>query len=442
MDSQHAQETPGANVTITAQQDKTLLRPSGSRRHAVYTVRASMERTEEQASTQEPRRPLSLALTLDRSGSMSGGKLAMAKQVAVALVDGLTEQDEIAIVAFDDNIEVVQERASVTHEVKAHVRRALDMIEARGSTALHEAWLTSCRMIASDQLQEARLARCYLLTDGQANIGETDVETIATQAAGVRENAGVSTSAFGIGDDYNERLLGPWAVAGGGQFHDLRTTADLRGAFLGERDDLRTVVALRARLEVEMTEGMSAEAISAFWRGGDDRRARQWRLDIGDLVNGDERHIVVRFAFPKVDKAFAYKVRARVTWTDDRGEHAGAWQEITFTQGSDEECDAELRDAEAMRWIGLAHADRVKRQALELAAQRDTDHALLRIQQTIVRIREYAGADQELLAAVDELRRLAQTIQERKLTSRLSKDTYYASQARSRGQKDYRTGQP
>ena len=444
--------TPRVNVTLTAQPEKLLLRPTGSRRHAVFSVLAEREQQADETPTAPapPRRPLTLALTLDRSGSMSGAPLRMAKRVAVALVDGLTEQDELAVVIFDDKIETLRELSRVTPEVKRELRRALERVEARGSTALHEAWLTSCNMLAGDHLAEDRLARCYLLTDGQANVGETDVETIATQAAGVREHAGVSTSAFGLGDDYNEHLLGPWAIAGGGQFHDLRTLADLADTFLGERDELRTVVALRTRLEVEMAPGMSAETISAYWRAdgansqssqsSQSSYAQRWRLDIGDLINGEERNIVVRFNFPKVDKAYAYIVRARIVWVDGRGEHSGPWQEMTFGYGSNEACDDEPRNPLAMRAIGLAHADRTRRRALELAAHHDNEGVQRLIQQTITRIGEYAHDDPELLAAIRELEELAETIRNQRLTARMAKQTYFASQTRSRGQRDYRKG--
>ncbi|HEX2350039.1 MAG TPA: VWA domain-containing protein [Ktedonobacterales bacterium] len=434
------------SVTLTARQEKSLLRPTGSRRHAVFGVRAEREQppqTDQPAEPTKPRRPLTLALTLDRSGSMSGAPLRMAKQVAITLMDGLTEQDELAVVIFDDKIETLQELTAVTPEVKRQTRRALEQIEARGSTALHEAWLTSCNMLAGDHLPEDRLARCYLLTDGQANVGETDVETIATQAAGVREHVGVGTSAFGLGDDYNEHLLGPWAVAGGGQFHDLRNLADLADTFLGERDELRAVVALRTRLEVEMAQGMSAEVISAYWRADSaNSRALRWRLDIGDLIHGEERNVVVRFRFPKEDKAYAYTVRARAVWVDSYGEHSGPWQEIAYTYGSNDACDDEPRDLETMRAIGLAHADRTRRRALELAAHRepqDNERAQRLIEQTVARISDYAHDDPALLTAIRELQELAETIKEQRLTSRMSKATYFALQTRSRGQRDHRT---
>src|SRR5438132_172271 len=98
-----------------------------------------------------------------------------------------------------------------------------------------------------------RLTRCFLLTDGLANVGVTDVEQIAADAAGVRANAGVGTSTFGIGLDYNEALLGPMAVAGGGQFHNLRSPAEIATTFLGELGELLAVAARDVRLEIEGT---------------------------------------------------------------------------------------------------------------------------------------------------------------------------------------------
>ena len=92
------------------------------------------------------------------------------------------------------------------------MRAELSRIDARGSTALHEAWLTGCRLIAPDRAQTGRLTRTFLLTDGLANVGLTDAEQIAVQAGEVRANAGIGTSTFGIGVDYDEGLLG---VGGG-----------------------------------------------------------------------------------------------------------------------------------------------------------------------------------------------------------------------------------
>ena len=75
------------------------------------------------------------------------------------------------------------------------------------------------------------------------------------------------------------------------------------------------------------------------------------------------------------------------------------------------------------------------------SANHDTERALQLIHQTIARISEYAGDDPELLVAMRDLHTLEATIREHKLTAREAKATYFAQQARSRGQRDYRKPQ-
>ena len=120
-----------------------------------------------EGATPIARRPLTLALTLDRSGSMSGDPLRMAKQVALSLVDSLTEQDEVAVVIFDDKIETLQELARVTPAVKAQVRREL---APRRGARLDGAARGVAHELQDDRQRRsagpARLARCYPLTDG------------------------------------------------------------------------------------------------------------------------------------------------------------------------------------------------------------------------------------------------------------------------------------
>ena len=70
----------------------------------LITVSAPALSPERQA---RPRQPLNLALVIDRSGSMSGSKLSYARKAARFLVGELSERDRLAIVTFDDEVEVL-----------------------------------------------------------------------------------------------------------------------------------------------------------------------------------------------------------------------------------------------------------------------------------------------------------------------------------------------
>ena len=279
---------------LTLRPERRLIRRTGagSRRFVLLEVRAGQP-----SRPASQRLPVRLALVIDRSGSMQGIKLEMAKRAGLAVLDGLDARDQVALVVFDERIETLQPLAPVTPALRAAVREVLGTVEARGSTALHEGWLVGCQAIAAaGPGVEATAARVFLLTDGQANVGETDPEAIASEVAGVLEKAGIVTSTFGIGD-YNEHLLAPMATAGGGQFHHLRQPSDIAHTFLGELGDLLAVAARALRVEVEAAPGACMEVVSDF-RRSQSSSDHHLTLLLGDLLGGETRQIVLRCIFP------------------------------------------------------------------------------------------------------------------------------------------------
>jgi Ca-activated chloride channel family protein len=418
-----------------ARSERRLIRAGGSYRHVDFEIRVASAAV--RAATERP--PLSLALVLDRSGSMSGDKLETAKRAALAVLEQIEERDTVAVVTFDDQIDVLQRAERASSVVKARIRAGLSQIEARASTALHEGWLTGCRAIAADSAPDGRyeLARCFLLTDGQANVGLTDPELIASEAAGVRAHAGIGTSTFGIGPDYDELLLGPMAVAGGGQFYNLRTPAEIVNTFVGELGGMLAVAARQVRLEVAIDPDLRLETISDYWTTGPHPDAIH-TVDAGDLMAGEERHLVVRFGFPPKRAAGERLVRARVVWIEDGAQRATEWQTLRFTYGDTGACNSELRDPAAMHWIGLHHADRARREATQLNRRGDLRGARERVKRVRHRIAEYAGADRELVEALAELRDLERQVAQAELSSMEVKEVAAESYRRSRSQIDRR----
>jgi Ca-activated chloride channel homolog len=422
-------------VDLDAAPERRLIRPRGSYRHMDFRLKVSNLPDK----TNDDRQPLVLALVLDRSGSMAGDKLITAKSAALAVLDRLDERDQIAVVVFDDKIDTIQSLAPVTPDIKAHVRASLARIEARATTALHQGWLTGCHAIAGDGLgRDSRaLTRCFLLTDGLANVGISDPEQIAAQAAGIRENAGIGTSTFGVGLDYDELLLRPMAVAGGGQFHNLRNAREIANTFAGELGDLLAVAAKQVRIEIQVDPGIKVEVVSTYWVSATPDSGR-YALSIGDLLGGEERQIVVRFGFPAKQVEEVQGIRARAVWLDGNGERHTDWQEVRFTYASDQLCDGEVRDPAVMHWVGLHHAERAKIEAAEMSRRGDLKAARHKLEQVAKRIAEYAGEDQDLLTAIRELKDLDQQLSVGPMSVMQSKEVMFESQCRSRGQKDFR----
>jgi Ca-activated chloride channel homolog len=102
--------------------------------------------------------PLSVALALDRSFSMTGTRLSLAKSAAHAFLAELRPQDEAMVLAVGSQVDV----AAPLSNDRAAQREALNRLDAFGTTGLHDAIIR-----AIDEVQPAKGRRALvLLSDG------------------------------------------------------------------------------------------------------------------------------------------------------------------------------------------------------------------------------------------------------------------------------------
>mmetsp|Transcript_23843 Transcript_23843/g.41028 ORF Transcript_23843/g.41028 Transcript_23843/m.41028 type:complete len:603 (+) Transcript_23843:78-1886(+) len=82
------------------------------------------------------RAPIQIAAVLDRSGSMSGDKLALLKKAIRFMARQLQKSDEFSAVTFDDDVDVILRKQSLDDAGKELALRAIDKIVTGGCTNL------------------------------------------------------------------------------------------------------------------------------------------------------------------------------------------------------------------------------------------------------------------------------------------------------------------
>ena len=246
-----------------------------------------------EADSSEVKRPkLNLSVVLDRSGSMGGNKMPHAREAAKYCVDQMLPTDRMSTVIFDDFVDVLIPSQEVRN--KAAMKSEIDRIEARGSTALHEAWVRGGLQV-SDHLDNDAINRVLLITDGQANVGETNVTTIVHQT---RELAarGVSTSTIGIGRDFNEDLLMPMAEAGNGNSWHVQEPNDMQRIFEVELKGLISQVGHSVTFGIKPQDGVRVvEVLNDF------EQDASGRYKLPSLQAGSPLEIVVRLHVPATE---------------------------------------------------------------------------------------------------------------------------------------------
>src|SRR5262245_20001924 len=281
---------PCTKLTLRAKADRRYIR-STSRSNRFVLAEIVAPHSHE---TAERKRPMvNLAFVLDRSGSMAGAKIALAKQAVVQSIGRLQADDRFSVVVYDDVIDVVVPSTLATAEAKANAIAALSHIDARNGTNLGDGWLRGCEQVALHLAQEG-VNRTLLLTDGLANIGITDRDELATHAAALRTR-GVQTTTFGVGTDFDEVLLQAMATAGGGNFYYIAQEQSIADYITSEVGEALDVVARDVTLDVTTPETVGVESLSPF---AFEQRGGRTVINLGSMVAEQVVQIVLRLNFP------------------------------------------------------------------------------------------------------------------------------------------------
>ena len=168
---------------------------------------------------------VAMVLVLDRSGSMSGLPIEMAKAAAKATADTLASDDLIEVIAFDSAPTRVVRMTPAKH--RARIQSDISRIQAGGGTEIFSALDAAYQTLT---VTRARRKHVILLTDGQApHNGIRDlVQAMAAE--------GITASAVGLGSGIDEQLLRLISDGGGGRLYKVADPQSLPRVFTRETE--------------------------------------------------------------------------------------------------------------------------------------------------------------------------------------------------------------
>lgn len=203
------------------------------------------------------RLPANLVFLVDVSGSMQApNKLGLVKSALHMLVRQAMPEDRIAIVTYAGTAGVALEPTSGAD--KLSIDTAIDRLVAGGST-YGQGGLQEAYRLARQGFRENGINRVVLATDGDFNVGISDVTELKRYIDGQREH-GISLTALGFGTgNYNDEMLEQLADVGNGNYAYIDNLSEARKVLVEQASSTFQTIASDVKIQLEFNPATVAE---------------------------------------------------------------------------------------------------------------------------------------------------------------------------------------
>jgi len=307
------------------------------------------------AAIAKSRPPLSLAVVIDRSGSMDGEPMQNAKAAAARLVSQLDAEDAFAIVTYSSGDETVTPMMRATDQNKSAAMAAIAMIDDDGGTCISCGLTRGANELARSPVLGG-VQRIVLISDGQANEGIYDRDELAQLAADTASK-GTSISTVGVGLDFDEITMTRLADVGRGNYYFVEDTRHLDAMFAKELGGLAATVAADVRLVLTDNPGVRIEEAYGYpmTRAGD-----HVFVPIADLRAGETRKVVLRVHVDTIAASTLDVTTVQLGWrrvSDGASRKAQTSVRVDVTDDAEAvEASVDVKAVEAVEQVNTARA--------------------------------------------------------------------------------------
>ena len=201
--------------------------------------------------------PANLVFLVDVSGSMSSrDKLPLAQSSLKLLTEQMRAQDSISIVTYSGSTSVALPATS--GDQKAKILAAIESLSAAGSTNGEDALKLAYRQ-AEQALKKNGINRIMMLTDGDFNVGISDVDEMLDLVKANRDR-GISLSTVGFGrGNLNDHMMEQMADNGNGNYSYIDSLTEAKKVFGDELAATFNTVAKDVKVQVEFNPDVVSE---------------------------------------------------------------------------------------------------------------------------------------------------------------------------------------
>jgi Ca-activated chloride channel family protein len=332
----------------------------------------------------QPRSPVNLALVIDRSGSMNGPKLANAKEAARHLVKQLGRGDRLSIVHYGSDVAALSSMPA-DPDGQARMLAYVDGIWDEGGTNI-SAGLEEARRQLLPFAREFRVSRVILLSDGQPTEGLVHDEALTALARQLRAD-GLSMSAIGVGEAFNEDLMQAFAEYGAGAYGYLREGAQLATLFERDLKQAATTVAQQVALELTLPPGVELDEVLGY---RSEQQGRRVQVALPDLAAGQTERVVARLRLQSAVEGTTLEISSlRLHYTDVLAQRpAQALSRLTASVSGSESEVLARRDKSAIVQAARALAARNTQEAAQALQEGRADEARRTLMRNVVVLEE------------------------------------------------------